>query len=99
MPRGGRGVRRRQERVVPGAPRALPPNARVRGQAQFRGTQLLTADPRALERLRGAAIGMVFQDPMTALTPHLRVGEQIAEVLVRHRGLSWAARARARSSC
>jgi len=46
--------------------------------------------------LRGAAIGMVFQDPMTSLTPHLRVGEQIAEVLVRHRGLSWAA-ARARA--
>jgi len=74
----------------------LPPNARVRGQAQFRGTQLLSAGPRALERLRGAAIGMVFQDPMTSLTPHLRVGEQIAEVLVRHRGLSWAA-ARARA--
>jgi oligopeptide/dipeptide ABC transporter ATP-binding protein len=74
----------------------LPPNARVRGQAQFRGAELLSAGPRALERLRGAAIGMVFQDPMTSLTPHLRVGEQIAEVLVRHRGLSWAA-ARARA--
>ena len=74
----------------------LPPNARVRGEAQFRGTELLSAGPRALERLRGAAIGMVFQDPMTSLTPHLRIGEQIAEVLVRHRALSWAgARARA----
>jgi peptide/nickel transport system ATP-binding protein len=74
----------------------LPPNARVQGEAQFCGTQLLSAGPRALERLRGAAIGMVFQDPMTSLTPHLRIGEQIAEVLVRHRGLSWAgARARA----
>ena len=74
----------------------LPPNARVQGAAQFCGTELLRAGPRALERLRGAAIGMVFQDPMTSLTPHLRIGEQIAEVLVHHRKLSWAA-ARARA--
>jgi peptide/nickel transport system ATP-binding protein len=74
----------------------LPPNARIGGSAQFCGTQLLGANPRALDRVRGAAIGMVFQDPMTSLTPHLRVGEQIAEVVVRHRGASWAvARARA----
>ena len=74
----------------------LPPNARVAGSAQFCGTQLLGASPRALDRVRGAAIGMVFQDPMTSLTPHLRVGEQIAEVVVRHRGASRAvARARA----
>jgi peptide/nickel transport system ATP-binding protein len=74
----------------------LPPNARVEGEAQFRGTELLRAGPRALERLRGTAIGMVFQDPMTSLTPHLRIGEQIAEVLVQHRKLTWAvARARA----
>jgi peptide/nickel transport system ATP-binding protein len=73
----------------------LPPNARVAGSARFCGTQLLGLNPRALDRIRGAAIGMVFQDPMTSLTPHLRVGEQIAEVVVRHRGVSWAvARAR-----
>src|SRR5580693_6513843 len=67
----------------------LPPNARVAGSARFCGTQLLGTNPRALDRIRGAAIGMVFQDPMTSLTPHLRVGEQIAEVVVRHRGVSW----------
>jgi peptide/nickel transport system ATP-binding protein len=74
----------------------LPPNARVEGGGQFCGAELLGSSPRALDRLRGAAIGMVFQDPMSSLTPHLRVGEQIAEVLVCHRGVSWAA-ARARA--
>src|SRR5579863_2121929 len=69
----------------------LPPNARVAGSAQFCGAELLGAGVRALDRLRGAAIGMVFQDPMTSLTPHLAVGEQIAEVIVRHRALPWAA--------
>src|SRR5579863_4631605 len=74
----------------------LPPNATVSGSAQFCGAELLGAGARALDRLRGAAIGMVFQDPMTSLTPHLAVGEQIAEVMVRHRALPWAA-ARARA--
>ena len=69
----------------------LPPNARVLGSARFCGSELLGAGTRALDGLRGAAIGMVFQDPMTSLTPHLKVGEQIAEVIVRHRGVSWAA--------
>src|SRR5213079_2208095 len=40
------------------------------------------------DHVRGAGIGMVFQDPMSSLTPHLQVGEQIAEVMVRHRRLS-----------
>jgi len=46
--------------------------------------------------VRGAEIAMIFQDPMTSLTPHLTIGKQISEVLQRHRGLSaGAARARA----
>ncbi|MFI4878958.1 MAG: dipeptide ABC transporter ATP-binding protein [Steroidobacterales bacterium] len=69
----------------------LPPNAYVQGSAQFCGAELLGAAARALDRLRGASIGMVFQDPMTSLTPHLTIGKQIAEVVVRHRGVSWAA--------
>ncbi|HEX4649813.1 MAG TPA: ATP-binding cassette domain-containing protein, partial [Steroidobacteraceae bacterium] len=66
----------------------LPANARVGGSARFLGTELIGLSRRALDRVRGAGIGMVFQDPMSSLTPHLPVGGQIAEVLVRHQRLS-----------
>jgi peptide/nickel transport system ATP-binding protein len=66
----------------------LPRGARVTaGGMSFEGRDIA---PPAMRALRGAGIGMVFQEPMTALNPALRVGEQIAEGLVRHRGLSWA---------
>ncbi|HTD31287.1 MAG TPA: ATP-binding cassette domain-containing protein, partial [Steroidobacteraceae bacterium] len=65
----------------------LPASARVAGSARFGATELLGASVRKLDELRGAAIGMIFQDPMTSLTPHLGVGAQIAEVLERHRGM------------
>src|ERR1700738_1776755 len=74
----------------------LAANGRAQGSARFLGTELLTLAPAALDRVRGAGIGMVFQDPMTSLTPHLAVGEQIAEVIRRHRGAPRSeARARA----
>ncbi len=72
----------------------LAANGRAQGSARFLGTELLRLAPAALDRVRGAGIGMVFQDPMTSLTPHLAVGEQIAEVIRRHRGV---ARAEART--
>jgi oligopeptide/dipeptide ABC transporter ATP-binding protein len=67
----------------------LPPNARVTGSARLGREPLVGRPQRELDRFRGARVGLVFQDPMTSLTPHLRVGEQIAEPIVRHRGASW----------
>jgi oligopeptide/dipeptide ABC transporter ATP-binding protein len=71
----------------------LPAQARIAGRAHLAGTDLLGAGARSL---RGQRVAMIFQDPMTSLTPHLRIGDQIAEPLVTHRGMGWKeARARA----
>ena len=67
----------------------LPETARVTGSASLRGEPLIGRRQSELDRIRGARVGLVFQDPMTSLTPHLRIGEQIAEPIVRHRGTSW----------
>ena len=68
------------------APR--PPAEVVAGAARFRGEDLLALPLRALREVRGRDIGMIFQEPMTALNPVMTVGEQIAEVARRHLGLS-----------
>jgi oligopeptide transport system ATP-binding protein len=74
----------------------LAANGRAAGSARLAGTELIGLGTAALDRVRGAQIGMVFQDPMTSLTPHLTIGAQLLEVLRRHRGLDRiAARARA----
>ena len=62
----------------------LSRKARVSGVAQFDDQDLLRLDAAALNRLRGSRIAMVFQDPMTALTPHLTIGTQLLEVLAAH---------------
>ncbi len=62
----------------------LAANGRASGSARFAGTELLALAPPELDRIRGARLGMVFQDPMSSLTPHLTVGEQLVEVIVRH---------------
>ncbi|MGA8095550.1 MAG: ABC transporter ATP-binding protein [Steroidobacteraceae bacterium] len=67
----------------------LPAAARVTGSAWLGGESLIGRPQGELDRIRGARVGLVFQDPMTSLTPHLRVGEQIAEPIVSHRGTSW----------
>jgi peptide/nickel transport system ATP-binding protein len=77
--------------------RLLPEDARVRADAlRFDGRDLDGLTAREFRRLRGGEIGMVFQEPMTALNPVLTVGEQIAEALRAHEKLSAkAAKARA----
>lgn len=65
-----------------------PPGRIVSGKIVFEGTDLLTLKQEQMEHVRGNRIGMVFQEPMTALNPVLRIGEQISEVLEIHRGLS-----------
>lgn len=71
--------------------RLLPPAARIeKGQALFKGQDLLQMSTRELRKVRGAQIGMVFQDPMTSLNPVVRIGLQMAEPLIYHRGMSKA---------
>jgi len=62
--------------------------ARVSGRINFEGQDLLALDERAMRAVRGGRIGMVFQEPMSALDPVFPVGEQIAETLRAHLGLS-----------
>ena len=75
----------------------LPEYAAVSGSARLAGTEMLGMSDADLSRIRGARIGTVFQDPMSALTPVYTVGDQIAEAItVHHRDLSRTqARARA----
>lgn len=68
--------------------RYLPTSARERGSIRLTGQELITAPEAEIEAIRGRRIGMVFQDPSTSLNPTLPLGEQLAEVLVRHRGLT-----------
>ncbi len=67
----------------------LPDNAQTGGSVRFDGREILGLAPRELNRVRGSKLTMIFQDPMTALTPHLKIGVQMGEVLVSHRGASW----------
>ncbi len=74
----------------------LPEGARVAGSIRLEGTELTTLSEAEWCRLRGRRMGMVFQEPMTALNPLHRIGDQIAEPLRLHQGLtSDAARAEA----
>jgi peptide/nickel transport system ATP-binding protein len=72
------------------------PNAVVTGSIRYRGQEVLGLPPRALRRIRGREIAMIFQDPMTAMTPVHSIGWQIVEQIRAHQDLSRkAARARA----
>ncbi|MCR4283418.1 MAG: dipeptide ABC transporter ATP-binding protein [Bauldia sp.] len=74
----------------------LAKNGAAAGSVRYRGEEILGLPPRRLNRVRGARITMIFQEPMTSLDPLYRIGHQIAEPLVEHAGLSRdAARQRA----
>lgn len=63
---------------------AMPPAEICEGEIFFKGEDLLSLKDAELRKIRGNEISMIFQDPMTALNPILRVGEQIAEVIALH---------------
>ena len=73
-----------------------PPGRIVAGQALFRGRDLLALSEREMRGVRGAGIGLIFQEPMSALNPVFTVGDQIAEALIVH-GLAAGRAARARA--
>ncbi len=66
----------------------LPKTASVSGKIMFNGDNLLDLSERQLCKIRGSKIGMIFQEPMTALNPAMKVGAQIAEGLRLHRHIS-----------
>jgi len=69
--------------------RLVPPPGRVSGgRILFEGVDLLSKDAEAMRAVRGARIGIVFQEPMTSLNPVFSIGDQIAAVVLAHVGIS-----------
>ncbi|MBF8281686.1 MAG: putative ABC transporter ATP-binding protein [Anaerolineales bacterium] len=64
----------------------VPPGKIEQGEALFLGNDLLKMDPEEIRSVRGAQIGMVFQDPMTSLNPVLTIGKQLMEPIQLHQG-------------
>jgi oligopeptide/dipeptide ABC transporter ATP-binding protein len=64
--------------------RLLPPQAHVNGTIRFEQENLLALPDAAMRGIRGAGISMIFQEPMTALNPVMRVGDQVAEAVLAH---------------
>ncbi len=69
----------------------LPPSAQVtNGSVLLDGVELTTASKKEMNAIRGSKVGMIFQDPMTSLNPFLKIGLQLSEGLVYHKGMTMA---------
>jgi len=77
----------------------LPPDAGMSGSVQLRGESLSRMSAVQMQAVRGRDLGMIFQEPMSALNPLMRIGDQVAETVLLHRAVSRrAARAAARAA-
>ncbi|MEO0548707.1 MAG: ABC transporter ATP-binding protein [Pseudomonadota bacterium] len=65
----------------------LADNGTATGSVMFDGTEMLSADTKTLRDIRGDKMSMIFQNPLTSLTPHMTVGAQMREVLKLHKGM------------
>ena len=68
----------------------MPPGRIVGGDVRFKGASLISMSEADIRRIRGNEIAMIFQDPMTSLNPVYRVGRQLAEPLMVHKGMAKA---------
>src|SRR3954469_19349829 len=66
----------------------LPPSAAIEGHVAWMGEDLLTANENRMRSVRGGEIAMIFQDPLSALNPVYKVGDQIIEMINSHRKVS-----------
>lgn len=68
----------------------MPPGRITSGSALLDGKELIGIPESEARKFRGSEIGMIFQDPMTSLNPTMKIGDQIAETLIVHNGISKA---------
>ena len=65
----------------------LARNGHASGSAKFNGLELIGMSEKELNKVRAQQVAMIFQDPMTSLNPYLKVGQQLNEVLIHHKGM------------